>query len=49
MENIIDAWCSYKGANNLYKVKLVNSKNQYINIKINTTKAQKEMLNRIKN
>ena len=34
---------------NLYRFKLVNSKNLYINSRINTTKDQKEMWNRIKN
>ena len=49
MENSIDAWYSYRAARNLYKVKLVNSKHQYINSRINTAKDQKEMWNRIKN
>ena len=49
MENSIDAWSSYKSVRNLHKVKLVNSKNQYINNKINTAIDQKETWNRIKN
>ena len=49
MENSIDAWCSYRAARNLYKVKLVNSENKCRNSKINTAKDQKEMWNRIKN
>ena len=48
MERSIDAWCSYKAARNLYKVKVVNSKNHYINSKINKAKDQKETWNRIR-
>ena len=49
MESSINAWCKYMTASNLYKFKVVNSKNHYINSTINAAKDLKEMWNRIKN
>ena len=39
----------YRAAIILYKVKLVNSKNHYLNNRKNTAKDQNEMWNRINN
>ena len=50
MVNSYDAWCSNRAAaRNLKRIKLVNSKNQYINSRINSANGQKEMSNRITN
>lgn len=49
IENSSEAWAIYKAMRNLYKVKIENAKNNYINNKINSATDQKEMWKQIKN
>lgn len=43
IENTDEAWSTYRWIRNLYKVKIENEKNKYINNRINNAKDQKEM------
>lgn len=48
LKNTNQAWTNYKTKRNIYKVKIENEKNKYINNKINNADDQKQMWREIK-
>ncbi|XP_075167997.1 uncharacterized protein LOC142240182 [Haematobia irritans] len=48
LENAMSSWNMYKRTRNMYKAKIINTRNRYINSKINGAKNQKQMWRKIK-